>query len=163
MFSLADRDKKAYFAVLKWINFSPLVTPFPRQVELTQFPWTGKSHGHYHKLRSSEVELRSSAGGSAYASARPWLELLAEALSKSYHQGPQGFFPGGGLGGPPHPAKILPIPPHPTLVPVFGPRLVPPPAEVRPRKFEKFKYIFVSNLTTFQLKSTLKSCISCLK
>ena len=53
--------------------------------------------------------------------------------------------------------------PHPTLVPVFGPRLAPPPAEVRPRKFEKFKYIFVSNLTTLKLKSTLKSCISCLK
>ena len=54
--------------------------------------------------------------------------------------------------------------PHLTLVPVFGPRLVPPsPAEVRPRKLEKFKYIFVSNLTTFKLRSTLKSCISCLK
>ena len=39
------------------------------------------------------------------------------------------------------------------------------PAEVRPRKFEKFRYIFVSNLTvrTFKLKSTLKRCISCLK
>ena len=34
------------------------------------------------------------------------------------------FFFQGGLGVP-HPAKILPIPPpHPTLVPVFGPRLV---------------------------------------
>ena len=32
-----------------------------------------------------------------------------------------------------------------------------PPAEVRPQKFEKFKYIFVSNLTTFKLKSTLKA------
>ena len=29
-----------------------------------------------------------------------------------------------------------------------------PPAVVRPRKFEKLKYIFVSNLTTFMLKST---------
>ena len=38
-----------------------------------------------------------------------------------------------------------------------------PPAKVCPWKFEKFKYIFVSNLTTFKLKSTLKSCISCLK
>ena len=52
--------------------------------------------------------------------------------------------------------------PLPTLVPVFRPRLVPP-GEVCPRKFEKFKYIFVSNLTTFKLKRTLKSCISCLK
>ena len=70
-----------------------------------------------------------------------------------------GFFGGMGV---PHPAKIQ-SPPHPTLVPIFGPRLVSPPAEVRPGKFEKFKYIFVSNLTTFKLKSTLKSCISCLK
>ena len=38
-----------------------------------------------------------------------------------------------------------------------------PPAEVRTQKFEKFKYIFASNLTTFKLKSTLKSYISCLK
>ena len=42
---------------------------------------------------------------------------------------------------------------------------LPPPAEVRPRKCEKLKYIFVSNLTTCTLKliSTLKSCIPCLK
>ena len=74
----------------------------------------------------------------------------------------QGFFLGGGLGGPPS-SENFANPPHPTLVPVFGPRSCPPPAEVRPRKFEKSKYIFVSNLTTFKLKSTLKSCISCLK
>ena len=73
----------------------------------------------------------------------------------------QGFFPGG-TGGPPIRRKFCQSP-HPTLVPVFGPRLVPPPAEVRPRKFLKFKYIYVSNLTTFMLKCTLKSCISCLK
>ena len=35
-----------------------------------------------------------------------------------------GFFPGGW--GSPHLAKKLSTPPHPTLVPVFGPRLVPP-------------------------------------
>ena len=35
--------------------------------------------------------------------------------------------------------------------------------EVCPQKFGKFKYIFVSNLTTFKLKSTFKNCISCLK
>ena len=61
-----------------------------------------------------------------------------------------GFFSWEGWGSP-HMVKILsiPPPPHPTLVPVFGPRLVPP-AEVRPKKFEKFKYIFVSNLTQAQ-------------
>ena len=51
---------------------------------------------------------------------------------------PQGFFPGG---GPPHPAKILPIPSHPTLVPVFGPRLVPPQPRFVPEN--------VKNLDTF--------------
>ena len=79
-------------------------------------------------------------------------------LSKSTGQG---FFPGGM--GVPLAGENFVNPPHPTLVPVFGPRLVPPPAEVRPRKFENFKYIFVLNLTTFKLKSTLKCCISCLK
>ena len=71
-----------------------------------------------------------------------------------------GFLPGGW--GSPHPTKILTIPPSDTC-PHFWTMACPPPAEVRPRKFEKFKYIFVSNLTTFKLKSTLKSCISCLK
>ena len=73
--------------------------------------------------------------------------------------GVQGFFLGG-LGGSPHPAKILPIPPPSDTCPRFWTKACPPhtiPAEVRPRKFEKFKYIFVSNLTTFKLKSTLKS------
>ena len=37
----------------------------------------------------------------------------------------QGFF-SWGTGGSLHPAKILPIPSHPTLVPIFGPRFVPP-------------------------------------
>ena len=59
----------------------------------------------------------------------------------------------GGLGVPPSGKNFANPPPSDT----------PPPAEVRPRKFEKFKYIFVSNLTTFKLKSTLKSCISWLK
>ena len=62
----------------------------------------------------------------------------------------------GRLGGPPSSENFANPPPPLTLVPVFGPRLVPL-AEVRPRKFEKFKYIFVSNLTIFKLKSTLKS------
>ena len=78
--------------------------------------------------------------------------------------GAQGCTHGFFLGEPgvlPHPAKILSIPPSTQVCPLFGPRLVPPPpAEDRPRKFEKSKYIFVSNLTTFKLKSTLKSCIS---
>ena len=38
----------------------------------------------------------------------------------------------------------------------------PPPRFDRPRKFEKFKYI-VSNLTTFMLKSILKSCLKIAK
>ena len=67
----------------------------------------------------------------------------------------QGFFPGG-TGGSPHPAKILPIPPSDTC-PRFWTKACPPPAEVRPWKFEKFKYIFVSNLNTVKLKSTLKN------
>ena len=61
----------------------------------------------------------------------------------------------GGTGGSPHRRKFWQSP-HPRLVPVLGPRFVsPPPAEARPQKFEKFKYIFGSNLTTFKLKSTL--------
>ena len=75
------------------------------------------------------------------------------------------FFLGGGggwgTGGPPIRRKFCQSP-HLTLVPVFGPRLVPPSRGSSP-KIRKFKYILVSNLTTFQLKSTLKSCISCLK
>ena len=39
----------------------------------------------------------------------------------------QGFFPGVGLGGPPIRRKFCQSP-HLTLVPVFGPRLVPPPS-----------------------------------
>ena len=79
---------------------------------------------------------------------------FARLKNKHRSTGNQGLFPGG-TGGSPHRRKFCQSPPHPTLVPIFGPRLVPP-AEVRPRKFEKFNYIFVSNLTTFKLKSTLK-------
>ena len=43
------------------------------------------------------------------------------------------------------------------MSPFLDQGLSPPQAEVRPRKFEKFKYIYVSNLTTFKLKSTLKA------
>ena len=75
----------------------------------------------------------------------------------------QGFFPGGGLGGSPPSGKNFANPPPSDTCPRFWTKACPPPAEVRPRKFEKFKYIFVLNLTTFKLKSTLKSCISCLK
>ena len=74
-----------------------------------------------------------------------------------------GFFSWGGLGGPPIWQKFCQSPPSDTC-PRFWTKACPPPAEVRPRKFEKFKYIFVSNLTTFKLKSTFKSCISfCIK
>ena len=73
----------------------------------------------------------------------------------------QGVFLGG-LGDP-HLAKILSIPPSDTWLRFWIKACPPPPAEVRPPKFEKLKYIFVSNLTTFKLKSTFKSCISCLK
>ena len=52
--------------------------------------------------------------------------------------------------------------PHPTLVPIFWPRLVPP-SRGSSLKIWKFKYIFVSNLTSCKLKSTWKSCFSCLK
>ena len=50
------------------------------------------------------------------------------------------FFLGVGAGGSPHSAKILPIP-HPTLVPVFGPRLVPPQPRFVPENLK--------NLNTF--------------
>ena len=46
----------------------------------------------------------------------------------------------GGLGEH-HPAKILRIPPHPTLVPVFGPKLVPPQPRFVPENLK--------NLNTF--------------
>ena len=74
----------------------------------------------------------------------------------------QFFFPGGTRGSPIR-WKFCQFPPIQHLSPFLDQGLSPPPAEVRPWKFEKFKYIFVSNLTTFKLKSTLKSCISCLK
>ena len=73
-----------------------------------------------------------------------------------------GFFPGGL--GVPSSGENFANPPIRHLSPFLDQGLSnPPPADVRPRKFEKFKYIFVSNLTTFKLKSTLKSCISCFK
>ena len=77
------------------------------------------------------------------------------------HQDKQGFFPG----GPPFRKNFANSPPPSDACPRFWTKACPPPppAEVRSRKFEKFKYIFVSNLTTFKLNSTLKSCISCLK
>ena len=84
-------------------------------------------------------------------------------IYKAVHVGPMysGFFPGG-LGGPPIRRKFCQSPPSDTC-PRFWTKACPPPAEVRPQKVEKFEYIFVSNLTTSKLKSTLKSCISCLK
>ena len=69
-------------------------------------------------------------------------------------------FPGGDWGSPIR-RKFCQSPPHQHLSPFLDQGLFPP-AEVRPRKFEKFKYILVSNLTIFMLKSTIKSCSSCL-
>ena len=88
---------------------------------------------------------------------RSGLELLEQQFSFPYTQG---FFSGGG--GPPPCGKFCQSPPSDTCPRVLDQGLSPP-AEVRPQKFEKFKYIFVSNLTTFKLKSTLTNCISCLK
>ena len=51
------------------------------------------------------------------------------------HYADAGFFSWGGTGGVPPSGEKFANPPHLTLVPIFGPRLVPPPAEVRPRKF----------------------------
>ena len=74
-----------------------------------------------------------------------------------------GFFSGGGTGGPPIRRNFCQSPPPHRHLSPFLDQGLSPPAEVCPRKFEKIKYIFVSNLTNFKLKSTLKSCISCLK
>ena len=73
----------------------------------------------------------------------------------------QGFFLGG-TGVPLNRQKFCQSPPSDTC-PRFWTKACPPPAEVRPRKFEKFKYMFVSNLTTFKLKSTLKKLYFMLK
>ena len=77
---------------------------------------------------------------------------------------PAWFFPKGDWGSP-QSSKNFVNPPHIRHLSLFLDQGLasPPPAEARPQKFQKFKYIFVSNLTTFKLKSTLKSCISCLK
>ena len=90
-----------------------------------------------------------------------FLGLIRNSLGHRIWQVRQGFFPGGDWGSPIQ-RKFCQSPPSDTC-PRFWTKACPPPAEVRPPKFEKFKYIFVSNLTTFKLKSTLKSCISCLK
>ena len=54
------------------------------------------------------------------------------------------FFPGGGF---PPSGENFANPPIRHLSPFLDQGLSPP-AEVRPQKFEKFEYIFVSNLTT---------------
>ena len=72
-----------------------------------------------------------------------------------------GFFSWGGLGGPPIRQKFCQSP-HPTLVPVFGPRLVPPSRRSSP-KIWKIQIHFCVKFDYFKLKSTFKSCISCLK
>ena len=76
--------------------------------------------------------------------------INSECLCRVIHPNWQGFFFLGGLRVPPSGESF--VTPSP-----------PPPAEVRPRKFEKFKYIFVANLTTFKLKSTFKKLYFMLK
>ena len=56
-----------------------------------------------------------------------------------------GVFPGG-TRGPPIQQKCCQSPPSDTCPRFWTETCPPPPAEVRPRKLEKFKYIFVSNL-----------------
>ena len=63
----------------------------------------------------------------------------------------QGFFPG----GLPHPAKTLSIPISDTC-PHFWTKACPPPAEVRPRKFEKLKYNFCVKFDYFLAQKYLK-------
>ena len=72
---------------------------------------------------------------------------------------------GGGVrnwGIPPSGENLVNSPPSDTC-PRFWTKACPPPAEVCPKKFEKFKYIFVSNLTTFKLKGYLKKLYFMLK
>ena len=151
--SIQESDEKT-LCIWVWIQVKRLQRDSSAVVTLIAFfnrcYWTSSS------LQVNAADINDTVSAVSH-------QKIIKVLPQSETRNSRVFFPGGGLGGSPHPEKILPIPPHPTLVPVFGPRLVPPPAEVRPRKFEKFKYIFVSNLTTFKLKSTLKSCISCLK
>ena len=66
------------------------------------------------------------------------------------------FFPGGF----PLAEKIFPVP-QLTAVPAFSLEPVPPNWVLSP-KFQKFYLIFLSILTTFQLKTTSESSISCL-
>ena len=62
-----------------------------------------------------------------------------------YYDYHSGFFPGGGggggLGGPPHPAKILPIPPIRHLSPFLDQGLFPPQPRFVPENLK--------NLNTF--------------
>ena len=71
----------------------------------------------------------------------------------------QGFFLGG-LGVPQGGKNVAP-PDRPTAVPAFWP--VCPPSEFCPWKFQKFYLIFLSILTTFQLKTASESSILLLK
>ena len=66
----------------------------------------------------------------------------------------QGFFSWGGTGA--HLAKILSAPPHLTLVPIFGPRLVPPP---QPRFIPEN----LTNLNTFLCQKFLQKLCFMLK
>ena len=76
----------------------------------------------------------------------------------------QGFFPGGGTGGvPPIRRKFCQSPPPSDTCPRFWTKACPPQPRFVPENLKNLNTFFVSNLTTLKLKSTLKSCISCLK
>ena len=71
-----------------------------------------------------------------------------------------GFLKGGGGS----PVKNLPIPPHLTLIPFFGPELVSPPSPLRfVLKFEQNNTVLHQFQQHLGLKTVLESFISCLK
>ena len=88
------------------------------------------------------------ANAPVIADARKTKKQRRKAKEEKLKVGLRGFFLGDGRS--PYTAKMLPIPPIRHLSPFLDKGLSPPPAKVHPRKFEKFKYIFVSNLTTFK-------------
>ena len=130
-----------------WANF-----PFTKKAKMLRQN-TNSSSKYPHPAVNPTIA--TSVYGSAQNILIQWIPALLRLVSR--------VFSWGGLGGPPIQRKFCQSPPIWHLSPFLDQGLSPPPAEVRPQKFEKFKYIFVSNLTTFKLKSTLESCILCLK
>ena len=114
-----------------------------------------KAHARYEHYASEvfSVQLYKNNATFAYFEYRQ-LGLAAACTSG----GVIGFFPGG-TGGPPS-SKNFVNPPIRHLSPFLDQGLSP---QLRFVPENLKKYIFLSSLTTFKLKSTLKSCISCLK